>query len=90
VLGLPIPALVLVSQGAGNLEVALEAGDHQELLELLRRLGKRVELARIKSGRDQVVAGPFGVEAVRAASLSPESPARRESRACVLRPCGGR
>ena len=57
VFGLPVAALVLVAQGAGNLEVAFEAGDHQELLELLGGLGQRVELARIQAGRDQVVAG---------------------------------
>ena len=57
VFGLPVAALVLVAQGAGYLEVAFEAADHQELLELLGGLGQRVELARIQASRDQVVAG---------------------------------
>jgi hypothetical protein len=44
VLWLAVAALVLVAQGRGDLEVPLEAGDHQELLELLGGLGQRVEL----------------------------------------------
>ena len=36
VLGLAVPALVLVAQRAGYLEVAFEASNHQKLLELLR------------------------------------------------------
>ena len=57
--GLPVAALVLVAQRAGYLEVAFEAGDHQELLELLRGLRERVELPRIEAGRDQVVPRPL-------------------------------
>src|SRR5918992_5860159 len=52
---LAVPALVLVAQCAGYLEVAFEAGHHQELLELLRGLRERVELSWIEAGRDQVV-----------------------------------
>ena len=35
-------------------------GDHQDLLEDLRRLRQRVELARVDAARHQVVARPFG------------------------------
>ena len=42
-LGLAVGAQVLVAEAAGDLEVALEARDHQELLEQLRRLRQRVE-----------------------------------------------
>ena len=45
-LGLAVGAQVLVAQAARDLEVALEAGDHQELLVLLRRLRQRVEACR--------------------------------------------
>ncbi len=41
---------------ARDLEVALEAGHHQQLLELLRRLRQRVEVAGVHAARHQVVA----------------------------------
>ena len=41
-----VGARVLVAEAGRDLEVAVEAGDHQQLLELLRRLRQRVELAR--------------------------------------------
>jgi hypothetical protein len=40
-----VGARVLVAVTGGDLEVAVEAGGHQQLLELLRRLGQRVEPA---------------------------------------------
>ena len=42
-LRLPVGALVLVAEAAGDLVVALEPADHQQLLEQLRRLRQRVE-----------------------------------------------
>ena len=42
-----VGAQVLVAKAGRDLEVAVEAGDHQQLLELLRRLGQRIELARM-------------------------------------------
>ena len=39
-------AQVLVAEAARDLEVALEPGHHQQLLELLRALRQRVEAAR--------------------------------------------
>ena len=55
--GLAVAALVLVAERAGYLEVAFEAGHHEELLELLRGLRERVELPGIEAGGDQVVPG---------------------------------
>ena len=55
-----IGAQVLVAETGRDLEVAVEAGDHQQLLELLRRLGKRVELARMDARGDQKVARALG------------------------------
>ena len=43
----------------GDLEIAVKAGGHQQLLELLRRLRQGVEFARMVSGRHQVVPGAF-------------------------------
>ncbi len=47
---------VLVAEAGRDLEVAVEAGHHQQLLELLRRLRQRIELARMHARRHQVVA----------------------------------
>ncbi len=58
-LGLPIVAQVLVAQAAGDLEVAVEARHHQDLLVELRRLRQRVELALAHPARRQVVARPL-------------------------------
>ena len=49
----------LVSETARDLHVTIEAGDHQDLLEDLRRLRQRVELARMHARRHQEVARAF-------------------------------
>ena len=59
-LGLAVGAQVLVAEAAGDLEVAVEAGDHEDLLEDLRRLGQRVEAARVDAAGDEVVARALG------------------------------
>ena len=59
-LELAIGALILVAEAADDLEVAIGAGDHQDLLEDLRRLRQRVELARMHAARHQEVARAFG------------------------------
>src|SRR5436309_1026298 len=56
----PIGAAVLVTEARGDLEVAIEPGDHEELLELLRRLRQRVELPRVDTARHEVVARTLG------------------------------
>ena len=55
-----VGAGVLVAEAGRDLEVAVEARDHDELLELLRRLRQRVELARMEPRRDEEVARAFG------------------------------
>src|SRR4051812_15941324 len=57
--GLPIGAEIFVPETFRDLEIFLEPADHQELLVLLRRLGKRVELPLRQPARDQEIAGPF-------------------------------
>ena len=59
-LGLAIGAQVLVAEALRDLEVAIDARDHQDLLEDLRRLRQREELPRVHAARHQVVARPFG------------------------------
>jgi hypothetical protein len=58
--GLAVGAQVLVAETARDLVVAVQARHHQQLLEQLRRLRQRVELAREVARRHQVVAGAFG------------------------------
>ena len=48
---------VLVPEAGGNLEVTVKAGGHQQLLELLGRLGQSVELAGVVPGGNQIVPG---------------------------------
>ena len=55
-----VGARVLVAEARRDLEVAVEARDHGELLELLRRLRQRVELAGMQPRRHQEVARAFG------------------------------
>ena len=69
--GRPIGARVLVAEAGRNLKIAIETRDHQQLLELLRRLGKRVELAGMNAARHQIVARAF-------------RGARRENRRLIL------
>ncbi len=59
-LGLAGGAEVLVAEAAGDLEVAVEPGDHQHLLVELRRLRQGVEVARVDPAGDEEVAGAFG------------------------------
>ena len=44
---LTVGAKVLVAESLGDLEVTVEAGNHQKLLEQLRRLGERIEFSRV-------------------------------------------
>ena len=59
-LGLPVGAQVLVAEALHDLEVPIGAGDHQDLLEQLRRLRQREELTRVHAAGHQVVAGSLG------------------------------
>ena len=55
-----VGAWILVAQAARDLVVALESGDHEELLRDLRRLRQRVELARLQPRRHDEVARALG------------------------------
>ena len=57
--GEPVGTRVLVAETGRDLEVAVEAAHHQELLVLLRRLRQRVEAARMDPRRHQEVARAF-------------------------------
>src|SRR5690606_14887605 len=59
-LGLPVGAQVLVAEAADDLIIPLKAAHHEELLKNLRRLGQRVELARVYAAGHQIVTGALG------------------------------
>ncbi len=59
-LRLPVGAEVLVAVAAGDLVVALQAGDHQQLLEQLRALRQRVPVPGLQAHGHQEVACPLG------------------------------
>ena len=56
---LTVGAQVFVAEALDDLVVAVEAGDHQELLEELRRLRQGVEAAVLNARGNEVVAGAF-------------------------------
>ena len=58
-LRLSVRSQVLVAETTNDLHVTVESGNHEELLEDLRRLGKRIQLTRIESTRNQKIAGAF-------------------------------
>ena len=58
--GRAVSAGVLVAEAGRDLEVAVEAGHHQQLLELLRGLRECVELAGMHAARHEEVARAFG------------------------------
>ena len=59
-LGLPVGPQVLVAEALHDLEVPIHARNHQDLLEDLRRLRQREELALVDAARHQVVARALG------------------------------
>ena len=61
--GRAVGAARLVAKARRDLEIAVEPGDHQQLLELLRRLRQRVELTRMQPARH--VIGPRALGRVR-------------------------
>lgn len=56
---LAVGTQVLVTEALGDLVVAIEAGDHQQLLEQLWRLRQGEEVARVGTARHQVIARAF-------------------------------
>ncbi len=59
-LRLAVGAEVLVAVAAGDLVVALHAGDHEQLLEQLRRLRQGVPVTGLQAHRHEEVAGALG------------------------------
>ena len=59
-LGLTVGAEVLIAEATHDLEVAVHASHHQQLLVLLRALRQSVELARVHTAWHHEVAGAFG------------------------------
>ena len=58
--GRAVGAARLVAKARRDLEIAVEARHHQQLLELLRRLRQGVELAGMEPARHQIVARALG------------------------------
>ncbi len=58
--GRAVGARVLVTKTWRNLKIAVEARDHQQLLELLRRLRQRVKFARMQARGNKEVARALG------------------------------
>ena len=59
-LGLTVGAQVLVAEALGNLVVALDATDHEQLLQELRGLRQGVEVAQLDAAGDDEVASALG------------------------------
>ena len=57
--GLSVRTQVFVTEASGDLVVAFKAGDHQQLLVQLGRLGQSVEGSGMNSGGNQEVSGAF-------------------------------
>src|SRR5690606_20194184 len=57
---LPVATGVLVAEAVGKLEIFVEAGDHQNLLEKLRTLRQSVKIAGVNSRRNKEVARTLG------------------------------
>ena len=77
-LELAVGALVLVAEAAHDLEVAVEAGNHQQLLHELRRLRQRVEAPGLQAARHQEVARALGRRLREHRRLDLEEPQLRE------------
>src|SRR5580698_6307751 len=58
-LKLAVGTLVLITEAACDLKIAVETGDHQNLLEDLWRLRQRVELTGMNTARHQKIARAF-------------------------------
>jgi hypothetical protein len=56
----PVGAQVFVAQASRDLVIAIDASDHQQLFEELRRLRQRVERTWFLTRRDEELAGTFG------------------------------
>ena len=75
-LRLPIGPQVLVAETAGHLDVAVVAGDHENLLVELRRLRQGVVTALLDAAGHEIIAGPFGRAAAEHRRLDVDEPQR--------------
>ena len=57
--GAAIGAQIFIAEARGDLEVTVETGNHEQLLEHLRGLRKRIEAARVKAARHEVIPCAF-------------------------------
>ena len=71
-----IGAEILVPEADRDLVVAVEAGDHRQLLQDLRALGQREEAPVVQPARDDEVARPFGGGLEEDRRLDVEEPGR--------------
>src|SRR5271157_3748647 len=71
-LRLAVGSQVLVTEAAGDLEVAVEAGDHQQLLVELGRLRQGAEMPRVHPAGNQEVTGTLGSAAAQDGRLDLE------------------
>src|SRR3989344_8768187 len=67
---MPIRSRIFITKAGSDLEVSIEAGNHKELLKLLRRLGQCIELPGVESARDKVIAGALGRRVCKDRSLN--------------------
>ena len=58
-LRLAIGSLGFIAEAAGDLEIAIQPGDHQQLLHLLRRLWQGIHHAGVRAARHQEVTCAF-------------------------------
>ena len=79
-LRLPVGPEVLVAVAPRDLEVLLQSGDHQQLLEQLRGLRQCVPVTRLQAHRHQEVAGTFGRRARQGRRLHLHEVPRRAAR----------
>ena len=75
---LAVGAQVLVAKAARDLVVAVDAGDHEDLLEDLRRLRQRVELCGCRRDGTRKSRAPSGVDLVRIGVSISRKPLRVE------------
>ena len=74
--GLAVAAQVLVAEAAGDLEVAVDAGDHQQLLELLGALRQGVDVPGLECGGTMKSRAPSGVDLMSSGVSTSTKPAR--------------
>src|SRR3546814_19128990 len=78
--GRAIGARILVAKARRDLEIAVEPRHHQQLLEHLRRLRKRIELPRMAAAWHQIVTRAFGAASGPEQGLEPEEVRSEEAR----------